>query len=185
MLTGNPNGFVERAYTFAKAAHEAIGQVRKYTGEEYISHPIEVAAIVSSVPHTDEMLAAALLHDTVEDTKVTAEDIRREFGAEVAALVGWLTDVSHPGDGNRAARKAIDRKHTAQAPVEAKTIKLADLISNSQSIIAHDPSFARVYLREKAALLEVLKEGDPTLWVRANQVVYDGMRVLAIRALNA
>ncbi len=113
------------------------------------------------------------------DTDVTAEDILREFGAEVATLVAWLTDVSRPGDGNRAARKAIDREHAARAPVEAKPIKLADLISNSQSIIVHDPAFARVYLREKAALLEVLKEGDSALWDRANQLLQGGIRALA------
>lgn len=178
MLTGNPSGLVERAYVFAKAAHEAVGQVRKYSGEPYIVHPVEVAGLVRSVIHTDEMLAAALLHDTVEDTKITAPDIEREFGAEVAALVGWLTDVSRKEDGNRAVRKAIDREHTATAPAAAKTIKLADLISNSQSILTHDPDFARVYLHEKAALLEVLREGDAALWARAHRLLEEGLRAL-------
>ena len=178
MLTGNPSGLIERAYVFSKAAHEAVGQVRKYSGEPYIVHPIEVAGIVQTVPHTDAMLAAALLHDTVEDTQVTAADIEREFGTEVAELVGWLSDVSRKEDGNRAARKAIDLEHTSKAPPAAKTIKLADLISNSMSIVAHDPKFARVYLIEKAALLDVLKDGDPTLWARANQLVQDGLRTL-------
>jgi|JI10StandDraft_1071094.scaffolds.fasta_scaffold117428_8 (p)ppGpp synthase/HD superfamily hydrolase len=178
MLTGNPSGLTERAYVFAKAAHEAVGQMRKYTGEPYIGHPIEVAGILQTVPHTDAMLAAALLHDTVEDTQVTEADIEREFGSEVADLVSWLSDVSCSEDGNRAARKAIDLEHTSRAPAAAKTIKLADLISNTMRIVAHDPKFARVYLSEKAALLEVLKDGDPTLWARANQVLQDGLRKL-------
>ena len=78
---------VEKALQFASEAHGSIGQKRKYTGEDYIVHPIEVMEIVKSVPHTQEMLAAALLHDTVEDTPATFEDIEREFGHEVCILV--------------------------------------------------------------------------------------------------
>ena len=162
---------VERARVFATAAHAAVKQVRKYTFEPYILHPTEVASIVATVPHTNEMLAAAWLHDTVEDTGVSIVDIQKEFGNEVASLVGWLTDVSTPEQGNRAARKAIDRDHTACAPAEAQTVKLADLIANSRSILAHDPTFARVYLEEKRMLLEVLTRGDATLMAEARRIV--------------
>lgn len=163
---------VERARIFATAAHAAVSQVRKYTGVPYIVHPAEVAKIVSSVEHTDAMLAAAWLHDVVEDTGVTVEVIRAEFGAEVAELVGWLTDVSQPHDGNRAHRKAIDREHSAMAPAEAQTVKLADLISNSRSIMVHDEKFARTYLEEKKLLLEVMNKGDATLMAEARKYVY-------------
>jgi (p)ppGpp synthase/HD superfamily hydrolase len=162
---------VERARVFAIAAHSAVKQVRKYTGEPYWVHPTEVANIVASVPHTNEMLAAAWLHDTVEDTGVTILDIQIEFGNEVAALVSWLTDVSKPEDGNRAVRKAQDREHIAQAPAAAQTVKLADLIANSRSIMAHDPAFAKVYLEEKRMLLEVLTRGDATLMAQARSIV--------------
>ena len=162
---------VERARVFATAAHAAVKQVRKYTFEPYIVHPTEVASIVASVPHTNEMLAAAWLHDTVEDTGVSIVDIQVEFGNEVASLVGWLTDVSTPEQGNRAVRKAIDREHTAMAPAAAQTVKLADLIANSRSIMAHDPAFARVYLEEKRMLLEVLTRGDATLMAQARSIV--------------
>ena len=157
----------ERALAFASEAHGSINQRRKYTGEPYIVHPIAVAEIVRSVPHTEAMIAAALLHDVVEDTPVTIEDIRSAFGEEIAELVGWLTDVSKPSDGNRRKRKHLDLLHTAKAPAAAKTIKLADLIDNTRSISAHDPSFWPVYRREKEALLQVLKEGDALLWQRA------------------
>ena len=162
---------VERARVFATAAHAAVGQVRKYTFEPYIVHPTEVASIVATVPHTDVMLAAAWLHDTVEDTGVSIVDIQKEFGNEVASLVGWLTDVSKPEQGNRAVRKAIDREHTAMAPAAAQTVKLADLIANSRSILAHDPAFAKVYLEEKRMLLEVLTRGDATLMAQARRIV--------------
>ena len=158
---------VARADAFAAKAHSAINHKRKYTGDDYIVHPREVAAIVATVSHTPEMLAAALLHDTVEDTGVGIETIRAEFGAVVAGLVADLTDVSTPGGGNRAIRKGIDLAHTAGASPSAKTIKLADLLSNTASIVAHDPGFARVYLKEKAAMLEVMTDGDATLLARA------------------
>ena len=160
---------VERARVFATAAHAAVGQVRKYTFEPYIVHPAEVASIVRSVPHTDEMVAAAWLHDTVEDTGVTIEVIRAEFGTEVAELVGWLTDVSRPEHGNRAHRKALDRAHSAMAPAEAQTVKLADLIANTRSIMEHDVAFAKTYLEEKRLLLEVMTKGDATLMAIARK----------------
>ena len=162
---------VERARIFATAAHAAVGQLRKYTNEPYIVHPAEVASIVATVPHTEAMLAAAWLHDTVEDTGVTIEVIRAEFGAEVAELVGWLTDVSRPEHGNRAHRKALDRAHTAMAPAEAQTVKLADLISNTRSILAHDETFAKTYLEEKRMLLEVMTRADATLMAEARKNV--------------
>ncbi|WP_052465132.1 hypothetical protein [Geoalkalibacter subterraneus] len=99
----------------------------------------------------------------MEDTPATLDEVERVFGFEVASLVEMLTDVSRPGDGNRATRKAIDRAHTAKASPQAQTIKLADLIDNSRSIVERDPGFAKVYLKEKSLLLEVLQQGDPKL----------------------
>lgn len=162
---------VERARIFATAAHAAVGQLRKYTGESYIVHPAEVVSIVKTVPHTQEMLAAAWLHDVVEDTDVTLSTISIEFGMEVARLVEWLTDVSKPIDGNRAVRKALDREHTARAPAAAQTVKLADLISNTRSIMQHDEKFAKTYLEEKRLLLEVMTKGDRTLHAQASGLV--------------
>jgi (p)ppGpp synthase/HD superfamily hydrolase len=163
---------VRKAQVYAMAAHAAVGQKRKYTGQPYIVHPAEVASIVARVPGaTPDMVAAAWLHDVVEDTGCTYTDIHMGFGADIATLVGWLTDVSKPEDGNRAKRKAIDRAHTAEAPAEAQTIKLADLISNSRSIMEHDPEFAKVYLEEKRLLLEVLTKGDPGLHAEASKYV--------------
>jgi (p)ppGpp synthase/HD superfamily hydrolase len=166
---------VSKAQVFAIAAHSAVKQVRKYTGEPYFVHPAEVAKIVAGVPgSTPAMVAAAWLHDTVEDTGITMHDIHVHFGDEVASLVGWLTDVSKPEDGNRAQRKAIDREHTAAAPAEAQTVKLADLISNSKSIMRHDPAFAKTYLEEKRLMLAVMTKGDPGLHADASYYVGPG-----------
>jgi (p)ppGpp synthase/HD superfamily hydrolase len=100
----------------------------------------------------------------VEDTAVTIGLIREEFGDEVAALVAWLTDVE---EGNRATRKRLACERLARAPREAQTVKLADLVSNTRTIVAYDPNFAPVYLKEKRDLLAVLTKGDPGLHERA------------------
>jgi guanosine-3',5'-bis(diphosphate) 3'-pyrophosphohydrolase len=162
---------VEKARAFATQAHE--GQVRKYTGVPYIVHPIEVMEIVRTVAHDDAMLAAALLHDVVEDTDITIEDVETEFGADVASLVSDLTDVSNPEDGNRKLRKALDREHSAKSSARAQTVKLADLISNSMDIVKHDPAFAKFYIQEKLLLLGVLTRGNQTLLTRALRLTAD------------
>ena len=159
------------AINFARRAH--AGQVRKYTNEPYITHPFAVAGLVASVTQDNDMLIAALLHDVVEDSEATIEQIYEVFGFQVAALVHALTDVSQLKDGPRAERKAIDRAHTAAADARAKTIKLADLIDNSKSILTAGSGFARIYMQEKRLLLGVLKEGDPRLYRVADRIVSD------------
>jgi len=157
---------------FQTAAHAAVGQLRKYTNLPYSTHPRAVAKIVQTVPDfTPEMVAAALLHDVVEDTGVTRDLIEVAFGKEVAEMVDWLTDVARPEDGNRATRVAINRAHTAKAPPCVKTIKLADLIHNGRDIEENDPNFAVVFFKEKRLLLEVLTEGDPGLFKIASDII--------------
>ena len=159
----------QKAREFATKAHE--GQLRKYTNLPYITHPEAVAELVRSVDHTEEMIAAAWLHDVVEDCGVTIDAIRHNFGFEVFNMVYWLTDASVPSDGNRKVRKQIDLEHISRGSAEAKTIKLADVIDNTGSIVQYDSDFAKVYLAEKWALLGVLKEGDPVLWEKASEIV--------------
>lgn len=150
-----------RALIFAAEAHGSIGQTRKYTGEPYIVHPIEVMMLVRAHDGSEAMQAAALLHDVVEDTTQTLADVFNAFGASVANLVDELTEPKR--DGNRATRKAAEVERLSKISGCGQTIKLADLISNTRSIVQHDPGFAKVYLREKAALLDVLTKGNPAL----------------------
>lgn len=155
---------------FAKYAHS--GQVRKYTGEPYIVHCAEVAALTASAKNsTNEMVAAAWLHDVVEDTNYSLWDIEKKFGRQVSDFVYWLTKASKPEDGNRAVRKAIDCAFLASAPAKVQTIKYADLISNTGSIATYDPKFARVYMQEKRKLLAVMNKGDSFLYQRARDIV--------------
>ena len=84
-----------------------------------------------------------------------------------------VTDVSKKEDGNRAVRKHIDLMHLANASPEGQTIKLADLIDNTESITKYDPGFAYKYMREKRDLLQVLTRGDYRLYEIASKTVAD------------
>jgi len=160
---------VARARDYAVNAHRRIDHRRKYNKQPYAVHLKAVAELVASVTDDEEMIAAAWLHDTVEDTPATFGDIETAFGPAVSRLVRELTDVSKPGDGNRAVRKGIDRAHLAGASSRAKTIKLADLIDNCRDICGHDRRFARVYVGEARALAAVLGEGEARLRQRLDR----------------
>lgn len=165
------------AALFAARAHR--GQVRKYTGLPYIHHPFAVARLVREAGCPEAMVIAALLHDVVEDTPVTAAGVKAEFGAEVGDLVLALTNPWPSATGlPRTERKARNQQWLAQASAQAKTIKLADVIDNLDGLVGHDPAFARVYVPEKAALLEVLVEGDAALYARAQEAVRQSLRML-------
>ncbi len=175
---------VKRAKTFATSAHQRIDHRRKYSRQPYEVHLKSVANLVKEVGGSEEMIAAAWLHDTVEDTPATHHDIEEAFGAKVARLVYELTDISKPSDGNRATRKALDRDHLSTASAAAQTIKLADLIDNARDICKHDENFARVYLGEMAALLEVLGKGDAELMRRARKTLRKCLDKLGISSLH-
>lgn len=175
------NILTDRAACFAFGAHKAINHRRKYTGDCYTVHLLEVAGTVLSYGGTPEMIAAAYLHDVVEDTSVTFESVRTYFGEDVCNLVMWLTDVSKPEDGNRAHRKRLDRLHLTAATAEAQTIKYADILSNASDIIKHDVAFAKVYLPEMNDLLDAMEKGDPALRQLACDAVRRGFKVLADR----
>ena len=175
----------EEAARYAISAHSRINQLRKYSGQPYDVHLQAVAKMVSAVTEDEVTIAAAWLHDTVEDTPATFEDIEREFGPEVMALVKELTDISRPGDGNRATRKEIDRRHLAGASPRAKTVKLADLIDNCTDICRNDPNFGLVFLGEMESLLEVLPEGDSSLFAKAAETAAGCRKALLSLARQA
>ena len=165
---------IAKAEKFAQEAHK--DHKRKYTGDPYYVHLDEVRNIVKQAGGTVEQQAAALLHDTVEDTNTTPMDITREFGPKIAKLVVELTDVSKPEDGNRKTRKAIDGDKLAGVSAEAQTVKYADLISNGKDIAQNDPKFAKVYHAEKADLLRVMKKGNQNLRKQAIALLPDELK---------
>lgn len=164
------------AEKFAEDAHSSIMQLRKYTNEPYIVHPRNVAYLVKVIGGTEDMICAAYLHDVLEDVapnnpKFNSEVIISKFGSYIFSLVLQLTDVPKFPGANREIRKKLDREHISEAPKDAQTIKLADLIDNSLTIVKYDPGFAKVYLKEKRLLLNVLTKGDKSLWDIANNIL--------------
>lgn len=159
-----------KAMKFARDAHKA--QKRKYTGTPYVDHLAEVAGIVATVTYWDQidpevLVATAWLHDTIEDQGVTVHQLHGVLsGCGLSAIdhvVRGVVLLSDLETGNRAERKAASRVRLANAPAWVQTVKCADLISNTGSIVQHDPKFAVTYLSEKRALLAVMTKADPRL----------------------
>ena len=126
---------LDRAIVFAVRAH--AGTERRGKGFPYIVHPMEAVEIVATMTSDQELLAAAVLHDTVEDTDTTVEQIRTEFGDRIASLVASESDIVVEGcseEDSWHARKqaAIDR--LARASHDAKTVALGDKLSNMRAI---------------------------------------------------
>lgn len=155
------------AVKFATVAH--AGQKRKFTGGDYVTHPIAVASMV--MDHlanigfdkaTIELAGTiAVLHDTVEDTDVEMEDIQKLFGDTVAKGVWFLTKVPSYV-GNRAERKALCDARLANAPLIVKEIKRYDMLHNQGSLKEHDPNFYEVWFAE--TLTTLAQMGFSTLW---------------------
>jgi|SRR5947207_11826194 len=158
----------ERALIFAIKAHG--DQKRKYTGEPYTVHPIRVAALVREAGASTAQIAAAILHDVLEDTSATHGQLVDEFGEYVARLVYQVSDIGRAMHGTRKMRKDFELQHLADASPEAHTIKVCDIIDNAESIQVHDPEFAKVYLPEKRAQLKVLSGAGEILLNRARQI---------------
>lgn len=150
-----PPGLVQRARAFAALKHG--DQRRKYSGEPYVVHLDAVVDVLRSHGiDTAAVLAAAYLHDTVEDTDTTIGEIVEHFG-EGGELVYWLTDAEK---GKRKMRKLMSAWRLGRAPWEAKLIKLADLIDNTDDICRKDRHFAPIYLGEKLKILEMMERAD-------------------------
>jgi (p)ppGpp synthase/HD superfamily hydrolase len=169
----------EEAKRWALTAHRSIKHLRPHSDEPYEVHLEEVVELVESVPgHTARMVAGAWLHDVIDDIPdVTVQMVAVEFGWAVATLVDALSD-HETGQGNRKQRKAAERARIAQADWETQTVRVADIISNVRTIAQRNPKFARVYVLEKEALLDVLTKADPTLLALARQVVADARAYL-------
>lgn len=146
---------LDRAIVFAVKAH--AGTERRGKGFPYIVHPMEAVEIVATITPDQELLAAAALHDTVEDTNVTIEQIRAEFGDRIASLVGAETDLVIEGQSEQDSwhdrkRAAIDR--LSKASRDAKIVAMGDKLSNMRAI-------ARDYAVQGDALWSLFHATDP------------------------
>ena len=146
---------LDRAIVFAVRAH--AGTERRGKGFPYIVHPMEAMEIVATMTPDQELLAAAALHDTVEDTDVTVEQIREEFGERIASLVASESDtlpegVSEEDSWHARKQAAIDR--LSHASHDAKIVALGDKLSNMRAI-------ARDYAQQGDALWNLFHAKDP------------------------
>lgn len=186
---------LEKIKEFADKAHGE--QRRKYTPERYIVHPVRVMELCKEYTDDIAVLAAALLHDVLEDTKVTKQEIETflesligtEKTVETMSLVIELTDVytkaQYP-QWNRQKRKEMERQRMAQTSKNAQTVKYADMLDNCMEIVTHDASFAGVFLRECRSLLTVMKDGDPVLYQRSIHAIDTNLQLLAAhRQINS
>lgn len=172
-LTDRQQKFLE----FVKESHGS--QLRKYTNEPYWTHPYAVAEIVSQYDIGELAIEGALGHDLLEDTKVTVSELLDKlilFGyapMEVLAIIQTitsLTDQFTPENYtkiNRAARKKLEAARMSLMSSHVQSIKCADLIHNTSSIVEHDQNFARTYLREKRELLDAMVNANVDIRQRA------------------
>ncbi len=161
---------LERARRLALAAHGD----QRYGKQPYRLHLEHVEEVVRRFAHDEVMLAAAWLHDTVEDTSLTTLEVEREVGTEVAAIVAAVTD--EPGE-SRKARKAATLVKLAAAGAAARAVKLADRIANVEASIAHGRgdlyAMYAMYAGEHAAFraaLHVPGEHDPQ-WAQLDRLL--------------
>ena len=150
------------------AAEKHAAQKRKgAAAEPYINHLIEVAQLVASSSESldTNLVMAAFLHDTIEDTGTTAEELERVFGSDIATLVVEMTDdKSLP----KEVRKALQVENAPHKSVRAQVIKLADKISNLRSILASPPATwsherKREYFAWAQHVVGALSEPNPVL----------------------
>jgi len=172
---------------FAEKAHGE--QMRKFVGERYIAHPIRVMEICRTQTQDLPLLAAALLHDVLEDTPVENSELlefllsimNEPTARRTLDLVIDLTDIytkhRYP-DWGRRKRKSMEIERLAATSADAQTVKYADIIDNSAEVAYLDTDFADVFLRECRALLKKLTRGNKTLYNRAVATVDAGIRHL-------
>ena len=157
---------IKAARMYANGSHHRINMHRNPATQSSEAHLKSVAQIVSSVSHDEETVAAAWLHDLVEDTGATFGDVERMFGVRVAKLVAEITGGSYLVRGNRAARFAHEKKHFANVSPAAKTIKLADLIDTGRDLHKNEPAAFKRFAVDATELADVLEGGDRTLLAR-------------------
>lgn len=172
---------------YADNAHGT--QMRKYTPERYIVHPIRVMETCRQYDPRLPILAAALLHDVLEDTPVTEGQMRDFLHTVMEAsdaektleLVVELTDVyvkeAYP-QWNRRVRKDRETERIALTSADSQTIKYADIIDNCREIAKHDRGFAPRFLKECLANLKVADKGNPELYRQALEMVKNELRGL-------
>ena len=172
---------IKSAFDFAKNAHK--DQYRRFVNMPYIVHPLEMATRLIIENANTAAIMGALLHDVTEDCGVLLEDLSTTFGEDVAYYVYYLTDIAKPEDGNRATRLDINFKHFKESDWQAHNIKLADLISNTRSLVLCDPRFAKSYTEELEKAVVYFKDNFSYLSETLAPTLFE-MTELATKVIN-
>ncbi len=144
---------MEGLIEFARKKHE--GQSRKFSPLPYFTHPEHVAKILKELGENEDLIKAAYLHDTLEDTNTTCDELKENFGSKIANLVRELT--SDRMEVEKLGKpKYLTVKMNAMSK-DALTIKLADRLDNVQSLSSDNPEFSERYAHETREILENLK----------------------------
>ncbi|MFY9692633.1 MAG: bifunctional (p)ppGpp synthetase/guanosine-3',5'-bis(diphosphate) 3'-pyrophosphohydrolase [Xanthobacteraceae bacterium] len=170
---------LNRAYVYAMRAH---GEQKRASGDPYISHPLEVAAILTDLKLDDATIAAALLHDTIEDTDATRAEIDRLFGREIGLLVDGLTKLKRLELVSREAKQAENLRKLLLAiadDVRVLLIKLADRLHNMRTLSYRPPESRR---RTADETLEIYA---PLAGRMGMQEMREELEDLSFRELNA
>ncbi len=155
---------IDKAVAFATKAHE--GQVRKGTQKPYIVHPLEVASIVATMTDDEEIISAAILHDTVEDCEhVTIEEIKHHFGNRIAHIVA---QESEDKSKTWTERKKHTIEHLYDAPIEVQMVALGDKLSNIRDIsrdypVVGEELWSRFRMKDKRIIGWYYKEIQKSL----------------------
>lgn len=150
----------QKAAIFARKAHQ--GKIRKFTkNTPYFFHPAAVARLIICITADEYIIAAAYLHDVVEDTDVTYDEIKEEFGVVVADMVRALTKPD--GFPTKIQADIAYRIQLAEASADVHTIKCADIADNLREIANADFQFAERYVPEKEKYLSTLEKSDPVM----------------------
>tara|TARA_R110002167_G_scaffold24774_1_gene86643 strand:- start:4496 stop:5041 length:546 start_codon:yes stop_codon:yes gene_type:complete len=164
---------------FVKLKHGE--QIRKYTGEPYFNHTLSVANTVSK--YIEGAVEIALCHDLFEDTETDFTQLYNELkrigydppkSYKICTVVKELSDKYTKEDFpflNRAKRKELEAVRLGKISEIGQSVKYADLIDNSESILKHDPRFAKTYIKEKKRILELMNEGNPELLSKCINIV--------------
>jgi GTP diphosphokinase / guanosine-3',5'-bis(diphosphate) 3'-diphosphatase len=157
---------IERAYVYSARVH--LGQMR-LSGEPYLSHPLEVAGILSEMKLDAESIAAGLLHDVVEDTKATPEEIEDIFGPEIKHIVSGVTKLSKLPFGSKQARQAesIRKMLLAMADdIRVILIKLADRLHNMKTLQFHKENKRRAIAKETIDIYAPISARLGIYWIK-------------------
>ncbi|WP_116091000.1 RelA/SpoT family protein [Sphingomonas crusticola] len=177
---------LNRAYVFSMAAH---GSQKRANGDPYFSHPIEVAGILTDLHLDDETIATAILHDTVEDTLATPEQIEKSFGPSVARLVDGVTKLSKieaQSDNERAAENLRKFLLAMSDDIRVLLVKLADRLHNMRTLkfipseekrrrIARETMDIYAPLAERIGMYEFMKEMQTLAFAELEPEAYDSI----------